>query len=173
MNDKPVREIQPVVVPAQYYVWGPLVSAFAAIFPGFFVFVISNMIIRQFEPVVSYGLVVFVLAFIGFMVLAAIKVFREPSHTVYTIYPDRLEYSEGLWNRHRRTLVFDQVIDVQLTEGLLQQTQGAGTITLVTQQLVSHGEGKLSNRRISLSNVPQPQEVYELLRNLALKPGRA
>ena len=95
MNEQPVREIQPVVVPAQYYVWGPIVSTFAAMFPGFFVFVISNMIIRQFEPVVTYGVVVFILAFIACMVLAAVKVFREPGHTVYTIYPDRLEYYEG------------------------------------------------------------------------------
>jgi uncharacterized membrane protein YdbT with pleckstrin-like domain len=107
------------------------------------------------------------------MVLIGIKVFNEPSRTTYTIYPDRVEYCEGLWNRNRRTLVFDQVIDVELTEGVLQQTQGAGTVTLVTQQLVSLGEGNLSNRRIALSNVPQPKEVYDLIRSLALKKGGA
>jgi len=63
--------------------------------------------------------------------------------------------------------VFDQVIDVQLSEGLLQQTKGAGSITLITQQLVSSGEGKLSNRSIVLKNVPKPQEVYDLIRDLA------
>jgi hypothetical protein len=56
-------------------------------------------------------------------------------------------------------VVFDQVVDVELTQGVLQQAQGAGTVTLVTQQLVSGQDGKLSNRRIALHNVPQPREV--------------
>jgi uncharacterized membrane protein YdbT with pleckstrin-like domain len=107
------------------------------------------------------------------MVLLWIKFFQEPSRTTYSIFSDRVEYEEGLWNRHRRTVVFDQVVDVELTEGVLQQTQGAGTVTLVTQQLVSEQDGKLSNRRIALQNVPQPREVYELIRSFALKEGGA
>jgi uncharacterized membrane protein YdbT with pleckstrin-like domain len=165
----PIREIKPVVVPAQYFVWGPLISGFVSLFPGFFAFVISNMIRMSFTPIFGYGVAAFVISFVICMVLIGIKVFKEPSRTTYTVYSDRVEYYEGLWNRNHRTLVFDQVIDVELTEGVLQQTQGAGTVTLVTQQLVSHGEGKLSNRRIALSNVPQPNEVYELIRSLALK----
>ncbi len=174
----PVREIKPVVVPAQYFVWGPLISGFISVFPAMFVFVISNMIsmatgdpfqrVNQ-GPLVWYGVAVYVISFIVCMVLIGIKVYNEPSRTTYTIFPNRVEYYEGLWNRHRRTLVFDQVIDVELTEGVLQQTQGAGTVTLITQQLVSQGEGQLSNRRIALKNVPQPKEIYELIRSLALK----
>jgi uncharacterized membrane protein YdbT with pleckstrin-like domain len=171
VENTPIREIKPVVVPAQFFVWGPLASGFISLFPGFFVFVISNMISRQFEPVVGYGIAVYVTSFIVCMVLIGIKVFQEPSRTSYTVFPDRLEYYEGLWNRHRRTLVFNQVIDVELTEGVLQQTQGAGTVTLVTQQLVSQGEGQLSNRKIAIKNVLNPKEVYELIRSLALKRG--
>ena len=36
MEKAPVREIKPVVVPAQYFVWGPLTAGFISIFPGFF-----------------------------------------------------------------------------------------------------------------------------------------
>jgi uncharacterized membrane protein YdbT with pleckstrin-like domain len=178
VENTPVREIKPVVVPAQYFVWAPLISGFISVFPGMFVFVISNMIsmatgdpfqrVHQ-GPVVEYGVAVYVISFIVCMVLIGIKVYNEPSRTTYSIFPDRVEYYEGLWNRHRRTLVFDQIIDVELTEGVLQQTQGAGTVTLITQQLVSQGEGQLSNRRIALRNVPQPKEIYELIRSLALK----
>lgn len=169
MESTPIREIKPVVVPAQYFIWGPLISGFISLFPGFFVFVISNMISMSFTPIIGYGVATFAASFVVCMVLIGIKVFQEPSRTTYTVYPDRVEYYEGLWNRNHRTLVYDQVIDVELTEGVLQQTQGAGTVTLVTQQLVSHGEGRLSNRRIFLSNVPQPNEVYDLIRSLALK----
>jgi ribosomal protein S28E/S33 len=72
----------------------------------------------------------------------------------------------------RRSLIFDQVVDVHSTKGLLRQTKGAGTITLVTQQVVSSGEAQLSNRQIALRNVPGPRKVYDVIRSLALDQGR-
>ncbi|QDU58403.1 PH domain-containing protein [Aeoliella mucimassa] len=167
-QNQPIREVQPVVIPAQYFVFGPLASAFFALFPGFFTFIISNMIARSFDPVIQYGLIVYVLSFLGFMWLMYLKCFIEPQKTVYRIYENKLEYSEGFLNRQQRTVVFDQVVDVQLNEGLLQQTRGAGSITLTTQQLISTGEGKLTNRSVVLSNIPNPQEIYDLLRDLAI-----
>ncbi|MCO6045838.1 PH domain-containing protein [Aeoliella sp. ICT_H6.2] len=169
-NDPPIQEIRPVVVPAQYYLFGPLAAAFLSLFPGMFAFVISNMIIQSFDPVIYFGLIVYVLSFVAIMFLMYLKCFMEPRKTVYRIFENKLEYYEGFLKRQQRTVVFDQVIDVQLSEGILQQTKQAGSIALITQQLVSSGEGKLSNRRIVLSNVPKPQETYELLRSLAI-PG--
>ena len=174
LENTPIRGVKPVVVPAQYFVWGPLIAGFVSFFPGFFTFVVSQMVGdpfeysgRGFDP--TYGLVAFALSFVVCMGLLWMKCFVEPERTTFGIFSDRVEYDEGLWNRHRRTVVFDQVIDVELTEGVLQQTRQAGTVTLVTQQLVSGRDGKLSNRRIALRNVPQPHEVYELVRSLALR----
>jgi uncharacterized membrane protein YdbT with pleckstrin-like domain len=182
----PIREIKPVIVPAQYFVWGPLFAGFISTFPGVFTLVISNMIGimivmssgNPFErmshgPVLVYGVLAFLLSFVVYMALLWIKAFKEPGRTTYAIFSDRVEYDEGLWNRHRRAVVFDKVIDVELTEGVLQQSRGAGTVTLVTQQLVSGQDGRLSIRRIALQNVPQPREVYELVRSLALKKSQA
>ena len=166
-DDKPIQEIQPVIVPAQYYIFGPLASAFISIFPGMFAFIISNMIARSFDPIIRFGLIFYVLSFVAAMFLLYLKCFVEPKKTAYRIFQNRLEYYEGFLNRQQRTAMFDQIIDVQLSEGLLQQTKGAGSITLITQQLVSSGEGKLSNRKIVMRNVPDPQEVYDLIRNLA------
>ena len=171
METAPIREMKPVVVPAQFYVLGPILSAFVALFPASFVFVISNMIQHSFDPVFGYGIAAYIMAFIVCMILFAVKVFNEPSWTTYSIFTDRIEYDDGIWNRHRRTLLFDQVIGVELTEGVLQQTQGAGTVTLVTKQLVSLHEGRISNLKISLGNVPQPKEVYDLIRSLTMKKG--
>lgn len=175
MEPAPLREIKPVVIPAQFFVWGPLMAGFISIFPGFFTFVLSNMIGMILldrigsGPVVVYGVAAYALSFAVTLALLWVKFFQEPARTTYAVYADRVEYDEGLWNRRRRTVVFDQVIDVELTEGVLQQTQAAGTVTLVTQQLVSGQEGQLSNRRFSLVNVPQPREMYELMRSLALR----
>src|SRR5690606_23540638 len=102
------------------------------------------------------------------LALVGLKVFYEPGLTSYSVFPDRIEFEEGLLNRRRRTVLLDRIIDVGLSEGLLQQTVGAGTVSLVTQQMVSQGDGKLGNRTFALTNVPQAGEVYELIRSLAL-----
>ena len=168
MSQAPLRVVQPVVIPAQYFLFGTGGSLFGAVFPAFFVFVVSTLIARSSDPVLIYGMMTYIVAFGLLMVLMYYKFFEEPHRTSYAIYPDRIEYTEGLFNRHERTIVFDQVIDVALVEGVLQQSQAAGSITLVTQQLVSGGEGKLSNRSFTLTNVPEPREVYQLIRRLAL-----
>ena len=171
-DSTPIKRVKPVVIPVQYLIWAPLASAFAALFPAFFAFVVSNIIIRPDEPVATIGIVVYIITFAAVMYLLYLKAFKELQVTTYTIYPDRLEYYEGFLNRQQRTAVFDQVIDIHLTEGLLQQTKNAGTIVLITQQLVSAGNAKLSNRRVVLSNIPSPQEIYDLLRSLALDKSK-
>lgn len=167
-NETLLLEVQPVVVPMQYVVFGPLGAGFISIFPGMFAFVISNMIARSFDPVIGYGLAAYLLSFALVMFLLYLKAFKEPGKTKYRIFENKLEYYEGFFNRRQRTVVFDQVIDVLLNEGVFQQSKGAGSITLITQQLVSSGNGKLSNRGVVLKNVPKPQEVYDLIRGLAV-----
>ncbi|QDU24103.1 PH domain-containing protein [Urbifossiella limnaea] len=174
MSTAPLREIKPVVVPAQFVVLGPLVAGFVAVFPATFAFVVGGMFGDPFErlergPDHSLAVGVYVAAFMIALGLFGLKCFQEPQQTTYRVFADRVECDEGFFNKHQRTVVFDQVIDVELTEGVLQQTRGAGTVSLVTQQLVSGSDGKLSNRKVALVNVPQPREVYDLIRSLALK----
>lgn len=163
-----IRVIRPVVVPAQFLVFGPILAGFLAIFPGFFTFVLSNMLAGRFEPVLGPGLVAYTLAFAMILVLLGLRAFYQPGLTTYSIYPDRIEFEEGLLNRQRRTVLLDRIIDVQLTEGVLQRTVGAGTVRLVTQGLVSQGEGRLTNRTLFMWNVPDPGGAYELVRSLAV-----
>ena len=175
MDEQPIQEIRPVVVPAQFFCLGIGIATSFAVGPAFITFMISNVIIGgdpgggSDGPVFIYGVIVYILVLLVALFAAYLKMFKEPERTTYSIFKDRIEYNEGFLTRNRRTLVFDQVIDVLLVEGVLQQTKAVGTVTLVTQQLVSTGESKLSNRRISLRNVPDPTAVYELLRSLALK----
>jgi uncharacterized membrane protein YdbT with pleckstrin-like domain len=182
MSEKPLRVIQPVAIPIQFLVQGGIISAFLSFFPAVFALVLSNIIAgvgrfahgfpgqgpAGFSPIFGWGIGVYLISFLGMMSLLALKYLVEPAKTTYGIYSDRIEYDEGLLNRNHRTLLFDQVIDVQLFEGLFQQTRGVGTITLITQQLVSSGEGKLANRTIQLTNIPEPREVYDLVRSLAI-----
>ena len=172
LNENLIETISPIPVPAQLYVVGPLLAGFLSLFPAFATFVISNMLsdssrIMHSGPVVIYGLVVFIVAFTLLMAYFAAKCFIEPTKTIYRIFSDRIEYEEGFFNKQMRTIMLDQVIDVIEVQGVLQQTVGAGTVSLVTQQLTSSGDGKLSNRTIAIQNIPNSHEVYEILRGLA------
>jgi Bacterial PH domain len=119
-------------------------------------------------PSLGIGIVIYLIAFALVMALSGWRVFSCPGVTTYRIYRDRIESEEGLVNRQRRTVLIGRIIDVQLTEGVLQRTQGAGTVTLVIQPLVSQGQGNLAHQTIRLGNIPQPREVYDLIRSLAL-----
>lgn len=166
---EPTRIIRPVTVPAQFFVLGPILAGFLAIFPGFFSFVVINMLAGRFEPVVGPALVVYVLAFVAILAMLGLRAFQEPGLTSYAVYRDRIEFEEGLLNRRRRTVLLDRIIDVRrLNEGVLQRAAGAGSITLVTQGIVSQGDGRLSNRTFHMGNVPDPAGAYELIRSLAL-----
>jgi hypothetical protein len=178
VDEKPIREIQPVVVPAQFYVWGPLLSGLVALLPGLLVGVsvlsfseIPNAEDPLLPGVYQWGLTwaaggaAFALTFVAVLILFGIHEFYGPGRTSYRIFPDRIEYCEGVWVRSRGTLRLDRVSDVELTEGLLQQTRGAGTVSLFT----GHGEERKLLRH--LGNVPRPKEVYDLLRSLAAQQG--
>jgi uncharacterized membrane protein YdbT with pleckstrin-like domain len=127
----------------------------------------------NFGPKIRYGVMAFCIGFIASMVICYLRTFVEPEKIVYRFHADRVEFEEGLFNRQARTLMFDQIIDVTLTESVLQQGCNAGSINLVTQQLVSTGnQGQLANRTITLGNLPFPRETYEFVKSLATKKSK-
>jgi hypothetical protein len=181
VDNTPVREIKSVVVPAQFFVLGPLHALGVALgIAAFAVFVFASLMLGPgpspnfLDPsafFIGCGIVAVGILIIC-MVGSGIKAF---SRTTYWIYPDRVEYHEGFWNRQWRTVAFDEVIDVGLTEGVLQRTRGAGTVTLTIhpQKFHPHRHGHLYMRggRIELRNVPQPKEIWELIRSLVVAKG--
>jgi hypothetical protein len=64
------------------------------------------------------------------------------------------------------------IIDVRLTESVLQRPHGAGTVTLVILPLVPLAQGQLAQQTVSLTNVPEPRGLYDLIRSLALDKSR-
>src|SRR4051812_38622801 len=89
---EPIRVIRPVVVPAQFPVFGPIIAGFLAILPGFFTFAVSNMMDMRAEPVLGPALVVYALAFVAILALVGLRAFYQPGLTSYAIYPDRIEF---------------------------------------------------------------------------------
>jgi uncharacterized membrane protein YdbT with pleckstrin-like domain len=172
MKDTPLRTVQPVVVPGQFYTWGTLISGFFALFPAFFAGIITMAITNNPGLTFAVGLLVYLAVFVAIMALIGWKVYSGPGVTTYRIYQGRIEVEEGLVNRRERTILIGGIIDVQLTESVLQRPHGAGTVTLVIQPLVSQAQGHLAHQTVSLSNVPEPRGLYDLIRSLALDKSR-
>ena len=171
MEREPLIEFQPIAVPGQFWVQGPVIAGMIAIIPAFLGFVLTNMVMQPVGPPdVIVGVIFYVISFVGILGLVWLKAFVEPERSRYTIYEDSIEYESGLWNRSRRTIAINHVVDVQLTEGIFQQRVQAGTVTLLIQQMQIDDHGAVSPLRFTLQNIPHPQEIYELLRSLALKP---
>ena len=177
MHATPLRVIRPIVVPALFYFQAPLIAAFVSIFPAVFGTLIVGFLgfsnIDPFAPHqgpnLGVGIAIYALAFVVVIVLLGIKIFRGPEWTAYTIYSDRVESESGIFSRSRETVPYEQVLEVKLTEGILQQGVGAGTVLLVLTQIVGDKNSGLSHRTLALENVPQPREVYEELNSLLLQ----
>jgi uncharacterized membrane protein YdbT with pleckstrin-like domain len=172
MKDTPLRTVQPVVVPAQFYTCGTIASGVIAVFPAFFAGIIAMAVTAKPGPSLTVGLLAYLIVFASLMALIGWRAYAGPVVTTYRIYRDRVEVEEGLVNRRERTVLIGGIIDVRLTEGVLQRTRGAGTVTLVIQPLVSQAEGHLAHQTLSLSNVPEPRGLYDLIRSLALDKSR-
>ena len=168
MENTPVREIRSVEVPAQFYLLGLPKSLLLLAASGFCLlfFLYARVYVIMFG-IMGVGLFV---GSIVWMVRSATEAF---SRTTYTIYPDRIEYSEGFWNRQWRTVPFDEVVDVTLTEGVLQRGRGAGTVRLRIdpQRIQRHMHLLFRQGEVELRNVPQPREIWELIRSLVLTKG--
>ncbi len=187
MDDQPIQEVKSVVIPAQFFVWGPLVSGVIALIPGFVVHTVvllTTEIPHSDEPymmpstyqwglALGSGLAAFGLIFVVSMVLIGISDFMGPGRTTYTIFPDRVECCEGVWVKSRRNVAFDRVTSVEATEGILQQTRGAGTVTIVARDARSLEDQQASasgnEKYFKLVNIPNPKAVYDLIRTLALQ----
>src|SRR4051794_13945393 len=137
MKESPLRTVQPIVVPAQLYTCGTVASGILALFPAFFAGLLSQGIIENPKLGFAIGFAVFLIFLALFMTLIGWRAYSGPRVTTYRIYRDRIEVEEGLVNRKERTVLMAGVIDVSLTEGPFQRSQGAGTVTLVLQPFVS------------------------------------
>jgi hypothetical protein len=113
-------------VPAQFFVCGPIAAGLLASIPGLCTFVFSNGPTLGSPPVFGPGLVAFGIAFAVILGRIALRAFYEPGLTSYAIYPDRIEFEEGVLNHRHRTVLLDKIIEVRLIEGALQRTGGPG-----------------------------------------------
>jgi hypothetical protein len=161
MSESPLRVIRPLVVPAQFFV----VCLQCLLLTGLCALMVAilwekNLFALLFVPLGGLSL--------ALLPFAAVRFLLHPRYAEYKVFPDRVEYYEGFFIRRFRTVAFDQEMDVRLEEGFLQRAKGVGTVRLVTRVLVPGQDGQPVPTRNSIAmwNVPEPQQVYELIRSL-------
>jgi hypothetical protein len=161
--------IRPLVVPTQFFVWGVLVPG---LFAAVGLLIVYSLYLADatigLVPIVALVLFLIAVAVVFFPVASAARSLLDPHNTEYKVFPDRVESYGGFFIRTQRTVALDHVIDVRLSESLLQRRVGVGTVTLVMSELVTgqNGQPTRARRHFAMWNVPEPQQVYDLVRLL-------
>ncbi|MFX0014089.1 MAG: PH domain-containing protein [Promethearchaeota archaeon] len=108
---------------------------------------------------------------VGFFLLGAILSiwYRNTSisHIEYRIFPNRIEYFEGLFTVEQKTIKFDDVSEIYLRKGVLQKRYNLGSIFLMTKGLMIPMVGMRGNLGgMILRDIEDPDVIYQQLKQL-------
>ena len=149
-----------------------------AFFLGFFggIGVLMVTLIASGEPTVggtvdSTTTMMFFVGAVGFFLLGAILSiwYRNTSisHIEYRIFPNRIEYFEGLFTVEQKTVKFVDVTEIYLRKGVLQKRYNLGSIFLMTKGLMIPmigARGGLGG--MILRDIEDPDAIYQQIRQL-------
>ncbi len=162
-DDRSPLVLRPVFLPVPTLLIIVVLAAFISTWAGGFLGVVGFMLIaflklsvpRYVPFVLSSGLIFLVFTSIAFPLRK--KSYRKIE---YRFFPDRVEYTSGLWTINKQTLPYSKVADVTMVSGPFQKPRGLGTIILKT----IGG----SNDSVSIRNIPEPDRVYDQVRSMVL-----
>jgi uncharacterized membrane protein YdbT with pleckstrin-like domain len=122
-------------------------------------------------PFIIFG----ALAFFGIPLVAYLGKKLNYQRTEYRFYADRLEFEEGFFSINKKIIKFCDVKEVTLRRGILQRTQGLGTVYLATlatgsttanNPFVALGFGNVSASGVSVRDVADPEVVFTRIRQV-------
>ena len=111
-------------------------------------------------------IVVAIISLVGLPVLYNIRRKKNHENTEYKIFKDRIEYHEGFFTIKRRTVYFENIAELSMTEKLYQQKRNLGTILLSTPAMAAmkgHSSG------IKLNDIESPEKMYNKLKDMVAK----
>ncbi|MFW9854452.1 MAG: PH domain-containing protein [Candidatus Thorarchaeota archaeon] len=120
----------------------------------------------------SNTLTMFIGGTIGFFIIGMILYvwYRKTSldHIEYRIFPNRIEYFEGLFTVEQKTVKFADVSEIYLRKGVFQKRFNVGSIFLTTKGgmfPVLGMRGALGGG-MALRNIENPDGIYQQLKEL-------
>ena len=118
----------------------------------------------------STATMMFVVGAIGFFILGTIVYMwyhkTQIDHTEYRIFPNRIEYFEGLFTVEQKTVKFDDISEIYLRKGVLQKRNNVGSIFLMTKGGMVVMFGARGGGGMILRNIEDPDAIYQQLRQL-------
>ncbi|MFX1282580.1 MAG: PH domain-containing protein [Promethearchaeota archaeon] len=157
---------------------GLLKSIPIAIFLGLFggIGVLMVTLIASGQPTIggtadSTTTMMFIGGTIGFFLLGIILSiwYRNTtiSHIEYRIFPNRIEYFEGLFTVEQKTIKFVDVSEIYLRKGVLQKRYNLGSIFLTTKGMMIPMIGmRGSLGGMILRDIKDPDTIYQQLKQL-------
>jgi membrane protein YdbS with pleckstrin-like domain len=156
------------VLAARLWLWGYLASIFGAAGT-----ILTSLIYRTdggisaFIAFTALGLLI-----APFPIYAVARL--SYARTEYQIYPDRLEFEQGFFVAKKKVILFRDIQEVTLQQGLAQRMCGLGTINLSTQATGTDDPGPFarfgfiggSQSGASLQDIPNPDETFETVKKM-------
>ncbi len=115
--------------------------------------------------------IMFIGGAVGFFLLGAILSiwYRNTTinHIEYRIFPNRIEYFEGLFTVEQKTIKFTDVSEIYLRKGVLQKRYNLGSIFLMSKGLMIPMVGmRGSLGGMILRDIEDPDMIYQQLKEL-------
>jgi membrane protein YdbS with pleckstrin-like domain len=141
---------------------------------GFLGGLTSLLVPHSAVPFVLFG----GLAFFGIPLVSYFGKKLNYSRTVYTFYPDRLEFEEGFFAINKKVIRFKDVKEISLRKGIFQRVYGLGTIYLATlatgtafgmersNWFWALGFGNISASGVGVRDVPNPDAEYDRIKSI-------
>ncbi|MFX0171171.1 MAG: PH domain-containing protein [Candidatus Hodarchaeota archaeon] len=173
-SEEPIVILKPKFLSFIAFLKSLPVGIFLGIFGGIGVLMVTLIASDQSTTggtVDSTTTMMFIVGVIGFFILGAILSiwYRKTSinHIEYRIFPNRIEYFEGLFTVEQKTVKFVDVTEIYLRKGVLQKRYNMGSIFLMTKGLMLPmigGRGGLGG--MILRDVKNPDAIYQQIKQL-------
>jgi membrane protein YdbS with pleckstrin-like domain len=148
------------------------VQIFLAIWSGgFFGVMAANLTGSRWSwpPVILIAAIVF----IGMPAVTYALKKLNYARTEYRFYADRIEFEEGFFSINKKVVRYENVKEVTLRKGFLQQFYSLGTIYLSTvatgvdtPTTLFAGLGSVSASGVSVRDIPNADDSYDAIKNL-------
>ena len=150
------------------------IAVFLGLFGGIGVLMVT--LIASGQPTVGgtadpTTTMMFIVGAIGFFMLGAILSiwYRKTTidHTEYRIFPNRIEYFEGLFTVEQKTVKFVDISEIYLRKGVFQKRYNLGSIFLMSKGLnipMLMSRGSLGG--MILRDIENPDAIYQKLKQL-------
>ncbi len=173
-SEEPLLILKPKYLKFVAFLKSIVVAVFLGLFGGIGVLMVT--LIASGQPTIggtadSTTMIMFVGGAIGFFMLGAILSiwYRKTSinHTEYRIFPNRIEYFEGLFTVEQKTVKFSDISEIYLRKGVLQKQYNLGSIFLMTKGFMLPMVGARGNLGgMILRDIEDPDAIYQQLKQL-------